>query len=30
MALKNTSFCPITYFVIEKLIAAEKARWFFT
>ncbi|MEN9548207.1 MAG: hypothetical protein RIR12_798 [Bacteroidota bacterium] len=26
MALKNTSFCPITYFVIEKLIAAEKGK----
>lgn len=26
MALKNTSFCPITYYVIEKLIEAEKAR----
>ncbi|MEO7924427.1 MAG: YkgJ family cysteine cluster protein [Chitinophagaceae bacterium] len=26
MALKNTSFCPITYYVIEKLIAAEKGR----
>ncbi|MBL7732168.1 MAG: YkgJ family cysteine cluster protein [Chitinophagaceae bacterium] len=26
LALKNSSFCPITYFVIEKLIEAEKAR----
>lgn len=26
MALKNISFCPITYYVIEKLIEAEKAR----
>lgn len=24
LTLKNTSFCPITYFVIERLIAAEK------
>jgi uncharacterized protein len=26
LALKNSTFCPITYYVIEKLIAAEKAR----
>lgn len=26
LALKNTSFCPITYFVIEKLIAEEKGK----
>ena len=26
LALKNSSFCPITYFIIEKLIAAEKAK----
>jgi Fe-S-cluster containining protein len=26
MALKNTSFCPITYYVIEKLIEAEKGK----
>jgi len=26
MALKNSTFCPITYYVIEKLIAAEKAK----
>jgi len=25
LTLKNTSFCPITYYVIEKLIAAERA-----
>jgi hypothetical protein len=25
LALKNSSFCPITYYVIEKLIEAEKA-----
>jgi uncharacterized protein len=24
LTLKNTSFCPITYFVVEKLIEAEK------
>jgi uncharacterized protein len=26
MALKNSSFCPITYYVLEKLIEAEKSR----
>ncbi len=26
MALKNSSFCPITYYVIEKLIEVEKGR----
>lgn len=25
LTLKNTSFCPITYFVIERLIEAEKS-----
>jgi Fe-S-cluster containining protein len=24
LTLKNSSFCPITYYVLEKLIAAEK------
>lgn len=26
LTLKNTSFCPITYYVIEKLIAAAKGK----
>jgi Fe-S-cluster containining protein len=26
LALKNSTFCPITYYVIEKLIAAEKGK----
>ena len=26
MALKNSTFCPITYYVIEKLIAVEKGK----
>lgn len=26
LALKNSSFCPITYYVLEKLIEAEKSR----
>lgn len=26
LALKNSSFCPITYYVIEKLIAVEKGK----
>jgi Fe-S-cluster containining protein len=26
MALKNSTFCPITYYVIEKLIDVEKGR----
>ncbi|MET0393920.1 MAG: YkgJ family cysteine cluster protein [Chitinophagaceae bacterium] len=26
LTLKNTSFCPITYLVVEKLIEAEKGR----
>ena len=26
LALKNSSFCPITYYVIEKLIEAEKSK----
>lgn len=26
LTLKNTTFCPITYFVIEKLIEAEKGK----
>lgn len=26
LALKNTSFCPITYYVIERLIEAERNR----
>jgi uncharacterized protein len=25
LTIKNTSFCPITYYVVEKLIASEKA-----
>lgn len=25
LTLKNSSFCPITYFVLEKLVQAEKA-----
>jgi hypothetical protein len=25
-ALKNSTFCPITYYVIEKLIAVEKGK----
>jgi len=26
LALKNSTFCPITYYVIEKLIAVEKGK----
>jgi Fe-S-cluster containining protein len=26
LTLKNTTFCPITYYVMEKLIAAEKGK----
>jgi Fe-S-cluster containining protein len=26
LTLKNSTFCPITYFVLEKLIAAEKGK----
>lgn len=26
LTLKNSTFCPITYFVLEKLVAAEKGK----
>ena len=30
LTLKNASFCPITYYVLEGLLAAEKNKWVFS